>query len=265
MIKLIATDMDGTLLDENNKLPEDFFPMLHRLNDQNIRFAVASGRPYKTLYENFRPYSDEMYFICDNGAYIVEPNKEPIISIIDKEMVNEIVTACDKIEGTHLLICGKKHFYHKPFPAHIGENILKYYKDLKCLSDLHNIDDDIFKIAICDEMGSKDHAFPILNDHFGNEMKVVVSGELWLDINNKGINKGVALKQLQKDFSITREETMAFGDFYNDIELLQAADYSFVMENANEDMKQYGRFIAKPNSENGVLSTIEEYVFCNLA
>ena len=53
---------------------------------------------------------------------------------------------------------------------------------------------------------------------------------------------------------------MVFGDFYNDIEMLQKAHYSFVMENANEDMKQYGNFIAKSNYENGVIDAIQNYV-----
>ena len=53
---------------------------------------------------------------------------------------------------------------------------------------------------------------------------------------------------------------MVFGDFYNDVEMLKKAHYSFVMENANEDMKQYGNFIAKKNTENGVIEAIEEYV-----
>lgn len=93
------------------------------------------------------------------------------------------------------------------------------------------------------------------------EKKVVVSGELWVDINNKGVNKGYALEQIQKDENISFEETMVFGDFYNDIEMLQKAYYSFVMENANEDMKQYGNFIAKSNRENGVIQAINQYIF----
>ena len=55
MIKLIATDMDGTLLDENHQLPKNFFETLDQVNEQGVKFAVASGRPYQTLYEHFKP------------------------------------------------------------------------------------------------------------------------------------------------------------------------------------------------------------------
>ena len=89
MIKLIATDMDGTLLDENGKLPADFFEVLEELKKKNVKFVVASGRPYFTLYENFKPVSDELYFICDNGSCVVEESKEFQISAIDKEYVKE--------------------------------------------------------------------------------------------------------------------------------------------------------------------------------
>ena len=89
---------------------------------------------------------------------------------------------------------------------------------------------------------------------------VVVAGEIWLDIMNKNVNKGAALEKIQNDENISYEETMVFGDFYNDIEMLGKAKFSFVMENANEDMKQYGNYIAKSNRNYGVIKAIEEYV-----
>ena len=77
---------------------------------------------------------------------------------------------------------------------------------------------------------------------------------------DKNVNKGAALEKIQKDENISYEETMVFGDFYNDIEMLGKAKFSFVMENANEDMKQYGNYIAKSNRDYGVIKAIEEYV-----
>ena len=81
-----------------------------------------------------------------------------------------------------------------------------------------------------------------------------------MDINGKNVNKGAALKEIQKTYNISYDETMVFGDFYNDIEMLKEGHYSFVMENANEDMKKYGNFIAKSNKEAGEIQAINEYV-----
>lgn len=260
MIKLIATDMDGTLLDENSKLPKDFFSTLDELNNRNIKFVVASGRPYPTLYENFKPYSDNMYFICDNGAYIVEPNKGPIVDVIDKSIVNKVVQAASDLENTTLVLCGIKDTYYLGGSHEVEKELSKYYISRKIVSNLIDIDDDIFKIALCDFNGSKDNSYKVLNPLFGESHKVVVSGSIWLDINNKETNKGAALRKIQNDYNISYEETMVFGDFYNDVEMLKEAYYSFVMENANDDMKKYGNFIAKGNTENGVIEAIKDYV-----
>lgn len=260
MIKLIATDMDGTLLDENSKLPVNFFDTLAKLKEKDIKFVVASGRPYVTLYQNFKPHSDELYFICDNGAYIVEPGRKPVISIIDKNDVEKIAATAEKIPNTTIILCGTKATYMKPCSDEMLAEISKYYLNKVYVDSFNDIDDDIFKVTICDFGDSSKNSYPILNPIFGDKYKLCVSGKVWLDINNKNVNKGDALKEIQNTFSISYSETMAFGDFYNDIELLQASKYSFVMENANEDMKQYGRYIAKSNKDNGVIKAIEEYV-----
>lgn len=261
MIKLIATDMDGTLLNENNQLPLNFFQTLEKLKEKNIKFVIASGRPYLTLYENFKPISDELYFICDNGSYIVEPNTQPIISIIDKKIVNNIISICENIPNIMLIICGVKNAYHKPCSKEIENNVCKYYINRKIINNFSDIDDDIFKITIYDKKGALENSYKILTPLLNEECKIVVSGFNWIDINNKNISKGAALKKLQADCNISYDETMVFGDFYNDIEMLQSAYYSFVMENANEDMKQYGNFIAKKNTENGVIKAIEDYIY----
>lgn len=81
-----------------------------------------------------------------------------------------------------------------------------------------------------------------------------------MDVVSKGINKGVALEKIQRTMGVSMEETMAFGDFYNDVELLGRAHYSFVMENSNDDMRKYGNFMAASNNNLGVIRAIEDYV-----
>ena len=90
---------------------------------------------------------------------------------------------------------------------------------------------------------------------------MVVSGPYWVDVMLKGVSKGTAVAFLQKKLGISREETMAFGDFYNDVEMLQQAEYSFVMENAEEKMKQYGNYTAPKNTDNGVMRMIQKFIF----
>jgi len=260
MIKLISTDMDGTLLDEEGKLPKSFFSTLEKLKAKNVKFVVASGRPYDTLRRNFQPISDELDFICDNGSFIVESGQVTSISIIDKSKVNEIIMFCNDIPNIEVILCGVKSAYHGNLPNAVATEVGKYYFNNQIVDDLTTVDDDIFKITICDLNNPLTNSYKIIEPRFNEDFMIVISGEIWIDINNKGINKGTALEKIQKDDNISYEETMVFGDFYNDIEMLKKAHYSFVMENANDEIKQYGNFIAKRNTENGVIEAIEKYV-----
>lgn len=260
MIKLIATDMDGTLLDENGKIPKDFFKTVAELKKKNINFIVASGRSYSTLVENFKPYSDQLYFICDNGGYIVENGKLSSVSIIEKRLVNLIVEECAKIPDIHILLCGLKSNYHLSIPAVYKKEVDKYYVTTTIVDNLNNIDDDIFKITVCDKFVSSEHSFKLLEPKFKDNLLIVQSGEHWLDVTNLGINKGAALEEIQKRDNIDYEETMVFGDYFNDVTMLSKAKYSFVMANAPEAMRQYGNYTAKANTENGVIEAIKQYV-----
>lgn len=260
MIKLIATDMDGTLLDENSNLPKDFFEVLDKLNKNNIKFVIASGRSYPVLHDMFEEKLDKLQFICDNGAYIVDDTGTSI-EFMSREDVRNIVNDCRKIGDLKLVMCGAKGIYVEKMPAKFNEEVNIYYPTVISVDDLGKVDDDIFKISVCDEKNSKENSYKILEPIYGQSLNVTVSGEIWLDFTDKGINKGYALKKIQEDFDIAPEETMVFGDFYNDIEMLKRAKYSFVMENANNDMKKYGNYIAKSNKEYGVIKAIEEYIF----
>lgn len=261
MIKLIATDMDGTLLNENGELPKEFFTVLDKLCEKSVKFVVGSGRSYYNLYDVLNPLSDKISYICDNGAYVVEGNNHKRIEIIEKSVVRDIIDVCSKIDNIAITLCGVNGAYHSPCPSKFTDEMYKYYPGSIVLDDLQTFDDDIFKIAVCDLGISADNSYKVLGPKFGEDFSVVVSGSIWLDVMNKGINKGNALAKIQKDLNISYEETMVFGDFYNDLEMLKQGKYSFIMENANDDMKQYGNYIAKSNRENGVIKAIEEYVF----
>ena len=88
---------------------------------------------------------------------------------------------------------------------------------------------------------------------------MTISGAYWIDITNEGVNKGVAVTALQEFLGISPEETMAFGDYLNDLELLKRASYSYAMKNAQEEVKQVAFYETKDdNNHNGVLKTICE-------
>lgn len=260
MIKLIASDMDGTLLDGNGKLNEEFFHVFKKLKKNNIIFAAASGRQYFNLAENFKPVKDDMLFICENGTYVLHKDKELYSNVLDKSYVDALIEHGRTIEGCELVLCGKKSAYiEKSYEKFITE-VEKYYFKYTIVDDLTTVDDDILKVTLCDFLGAKENSNNIISPTWGAKLHVAVSGQIWLDITNKGANKGVALEHVQEKLNVSYGETMVFGDYYNDLEMLKKAHYSFAMENAPEEVKESSNFVAKSNINNGVLEEIKNRI-----
>ena len=179
--------------------------------------------------------------------------------VIDKDIVTNIIKSAKEIDKNVIVLCSANCAYIENCSEEHLTEIKKYYTSLEIVDDLTKITDDIVKITICNLENSSENLNTIFKPKFGDKFNVVGSGEIWIDISNKGVNKGLALKNLMDTDNISKEETMVLGDYYNDIEMLEQAEYSFVMENAPEDMKQYGKYIAASNVEHGVLRAILEY------
>jgi Cof subfamily protein (haloacid dehalogenase superfamily) len=261
MIKLIASDMDGTLLDEKGLIPEEFFEIYNSLGEIGVTFAAASGRQYYTLARDLDSIKNNVIFIAENGTYVLHENVELYSCHIDRATVLELIEIGRKLEHAEIVLCGKKSAYIESRDPRLVEQVRKYYAVNEIVEDLMKVEDDILKFTICDFKGSADNSNEIFYPLYKDKLKVVVSGELWLDIMNKNANKGEALKFIQDKLNISSKETMAFGDYFNDVEMLQNAYHSYAMENAPEGVKKHARFTAKSNKEHGVLDTINRIVF----
>lgn len=259
MIKFIASDMDGTLLNENNEINKEFFEIFHKLAEKDIIFAAASGRQYYNLLKRFEKIKDNMMFIAENGTFVVYKGEEILVNALDKNIAIELIKIGRTIKNAHVIVCGKKSAYIENSEERLVKETKKYYERYKIIDDLTKVEDDILKVTICDFSGSEVNS----NDYYKNywdKLQVTISGEIWLDITAKGVNKGVAIEKVQEMLEITPKETMVFGDYLNDLEMMQKAYYSFAMENAHDDLKKVSRFIAKSNNNNGVVEAIKEVV-----
>ncbi len=261
MTKLIASDMDGTLLDDKKQLPADFYEVLDRLCERGIRFTIASGRTYNALEHLFpEEYLTKLDFICDNGAYIVHEGKAVDITPLDRATFEELIAACDSIGGLRVLVCAVKGTYHLQYDDEFDREVAKFYKNHIPCDDLLSIDDTIYKIAVCDMQGTQQHAKPALDAIFGDRLNTQVSGKIWMDVMAAGVSKGTALAKLGNILGIHRSEIMAFGDYYNDEDMLRTAGVSFAMANGNEDIKRLTTYIADTNNNGGVTKAIRQYV-----
>lgn len=259
MIKLIATDMDGTLLDSAKNMPRDFDFVISRLKTMGVTWVIASGRSYATLRQEFWQYLNDLVFICDNGAYVAWHDSIIFLDLMKRDDIAQIINASRKID-CKLLLCGMHGTYHEYFGTEKAEKeINSYYVNQIIVDDLLEVDDDIFKLALYDPAGAETHAYKKLTGEFGNRFNMQTSGLYWMDIMNQGVNKGNALKNIQARLDVTRDETMAFGDYMNDIEMLRESGKSYAMKNGHELVKESAAHITRyTNDEDGVMRTVRE-------
>lgn len=259
-IRLIAADMDGTLLDDEKEIHDHFWPLVDALYERGILFCPASGRQYANLYARFRDVADEMVFIAENGAYVVKGREEISSDCLDQGLVDRLIRAIRDLTASGAdvgaVVCGKRSAYFERSDAAFRAQVDTYYASRQRLDDLlDRPDDGVLKIAIYDFRSAERVTAPALVD-FRSEAQVVVSGAHWVDVMNLATNKGAGIRHIQQALGITRAQTMVFGDFLNDLEMMDEADHSFAMANAHPLLKQRARHIAPPNTENGVIRTI---------
>lgn len=262
MIKLIASDMDGTLLDDNKNLPSDFFDTLDRLTERGVVFAVASGRTYSALDHLFpEPYHGNIAYICDNGACTVLDGKPVDVTPLDRATFEELVSACRGIGGgLRMVVCAESGVYHLKSDVEFSNEVGRFYRNHSVIDNFLNIEGTVYKVAVCDERGAMTHGKPALDKIFGSRLNVQVSGEVWMDVMAAGVSKGNALEALQKRLGVLRTETMVFGDYFNDVDMLRLADWSFCMENGHEDVKRMCAYTAPDNNHGGVTQCIRRIV-----
>ena len=261
MIKLIMSDMDGTLLDGEGKIPAEFAEIAELLQKHQVQFAPASGRQYYALLKQFPEYEDRFVFIADNGTDMRYQGRELYASVIKDETARGILAAVENLSGIYPVFCGKKSAYvttdYQPFLVELE----KYYTQYKLVKSFAEVEDEPIKISFFfagSEAGAAAQIEPVMKP-FAAEVQVVLSKK-FIDVTNKGINKGTAVKELQRILKVKPEECAAFGDYLNDVGMMEAVYYSYAMKNAHPELKKVTRFVTeKTNLEHGELATIREF------
>jgi len=261
MIKLVVSDMDGTLLDDHKKLPADFFNVIERLQQKDILFCVASGRQFYTLLEEFFEIRDSIIFCAENGTYVVYKNDVIHLDTMKKSDALQLIEVGREIKNAFLVLCCKDGAYVENTNVAFLDEVRKYYKKLEIVDDLTKVRDEILKVTLCDFGDSEKNSYTYYS-RFEADFKVAISGKIWLDITNLSANKGAAIKKLQKDFNISFDETLVFGDFLNDLEMMETAKWSYAMKNSHPEILEAASFVTEfSNNESGVTKTINALCF----
>jgi Cof subfamily protein (haloacid dehalogenase superfamily) len=255
MIKLIVTDLDGTLLDTNHQLPTDFWEVEKQLFDTNIIFAIATGRQFYNVINLFDKIKDRTLFLAENGTYGYYKGIEIFVNPLPKQDAIRFIEIGRKIPSSNVIFCGKNSAYVENENVQFLTEVRKYYEKLQIVSDLTQVNDEVLKITICDFRDVPTNSYTYFKE-FENDFKVAISGAIWLDITNFTANKGVAIAKIQKELNISEAETMVFGDFLNDLEMMKTAHYSYAMKNAHSEIIECSNFCTNFDNNNGGVTDI---------
>lgn len=258
MIKLIASDVDGTLVkDGSDEINPKIFQVISQLKEKGIMFAAASGRQYPSLMRLFEPVKDNVIFVAENGAYIVCRDTEMSVSPMNRELVVEIVNIMRNLPGCLFTASGKGATYiENPDEEFLDLLVNGYHNTIEIVDDVLAVNDTIIKLALYKKDGIYDVAKPLI-EQWQHRVKVVIAGSMWLDFMDKDVDKGNALAKIQKLTGITKAETVCFGDNSNDIGMFYQAGNSYAVAGAKSDVKKEAKHIIGTYEEDSVIQVME--------
>ena len=240
MIKLIASDVDGTLLrgGEDTPLPTALPELILRLKEKGMFFVAASGRQYPNLRRVFGPVQDEIGYVCENGCLAFWENRKIHKALMEQGLAHELIRAALELSGAEVLISGEQVSYISPE----NQEYYRYIRDVLknevvFLEDIYQLPEEYMKVSVY----RKDGVGKIVEDwkcRFAERVTVATAGFTWLDNMPLQTNKAAALDQILKRLGIAPDECMAFGDEYNDLEMLKKVKYGFAVDTARTKVKE---------------------------
>jgi len=256
-IKLVVSDMDGTLLNSSHEVSPLFFELFGELRRRDILFAAASGRQFNSIVDKLGPIKDDIIIIAENGSFARYRGQEIVSTPMAWEMRKKALRVVEGKPGIYPVLCGKNKAYIQTRSPFFINKLKEYYTDFEILDDLKEFGGEIMKIAIYHHEDSETYIYPLVKQ-FEGELKVKVSGENWVDLSDPDAHKGFALEKIQQRFAIGPAETLVFGDYNNDLEMMALSDYSVAMENAHPNVLKAARYHTLSNDALGVERVLQQ-------
>ncbi len=263
-VKLVVSDMDGTLLNSKGEVSVLFFKLFKKLQLQNILFCAASGRQYNSIVDKLADIKDDIYVIAENGGIAKKADKVLLLKALNTKKVIHVIPVLRNIKDANIVLCSQDTAFIESNDEDFISYFQEYYHSYTIVDDLIEVakTTTILKIAVHHASSSEDFIYPKIK-HLKEDYLLKVSGQNWLDLSDDKANKGNALREVQKLLNISKEETMVFGDYLNDIEMLQEATFSFAMANAHNQVTKIANYTTKSNDNFGVESVLEKLVRAN--
>ena len=268
MIKLIAIDMDGTLLNSKKELLEEtkqYFKNFHNKNTETL-LVLCTGRPESGI----RPYLKDLgyleenhYIISQNGANIYESQtgKRVMDAFVDSKAIQKWIEL-GKTHGISVMGAGVDYYYSfDEDPTEWMEFDVKLVSGkLKRIPTEESLNTDFYKILLMGDEEQLNEFETYIPEAWRDEFYVVRSQKYLVEVLTKGVNKAFGLEKLAKELNFQPSEIAAIGDAANDIEMLEYAGLAIAMGNGSEEVKAISDIVTDTNENNGVIKAINKLI-----
>ena len=268
MIKLVAIDMDGTLLNSKKELLEEtkqYFKDFHKKETDTL-LVLCTGRPESGI----RPYLKDLgyleenhYIISQNGANIYESRtgKRVMDAFLDSAAIQKWIELGKK-HGISVMGAGVDYYYcFDQEPTEWMEFDVKLVSGkLKRIPTKESLNTDFYKILLMGDEEQLNEFETFIPEEWRDEFYVVRSQKYLVEVLTKGVNKAFGLEKLAQKLNIQPSEIAAVGDAANDIEMLEYAGLAIAMGNASEEVKAIADIITDTNENNGVIKAIDNLI-----
>ena len=268
MIKLIAIDMDGTLLNSKKELLEEtkqYFKNFHNKNTETL-LVICTGRPESGI----RPYLKDLgyleenhYIISQNGANIYESQtgKRVMDAFVDSKAIQKWIEL-GKTHGISVMGAGVDYYYSfDEDPTEWMEFDVKLVSGkLKRIPTEESLNTDFYKILLMGDEEQLNEFETYIPEAWRDEFYVVRSQKYLVEVLTKGVNKAFGVEKLAKELNIQSSEIASIGDAANDIEMLEYSGLAIAMGNASEEVKAIADIVTDTNENNGVIKAIDRLI-----
>ena len=256
--KIILSDIDGTFLTSDKKVTKLTAYAARKIIDNGLKFVLVSARMPEAIF----PITDSIGLpriplICYSGAYVLTESEE---ILHDKKMPaddtkNIIAAMIDNWKDISINYYSGRNWFVQKIDSRIQReiDITQAHAEIADFNELLNQNIIPHKImVICDPTTCEDME-RVLNEMFNN-LNIVRSAPHLLEIMDKNVSKAVGIEILLKHYNFSADEAIAFGDNYNDIQMLEYIPNSVAMNNAPDDIKNIARFVTDSNNDSGIYS-----------
>lgn len=266
-VKLIAIDMDGTLLNTQKEIPEENIKAIQEATAAGIKIVLCTGRPCSGIVPHFEKLglSEEEYIIMNNGCSTYETKNWTLLESesLSRSEMEELLQACEDFPGVALTFTGEKSYYvvGNEVPELVAYDAGTVFTEAKArsLEEIFEEGQVIFQAMYMAESEPLDAFQNAVQDILNQSYSTVRSQEYIFEVMPQGATKASGLKRLVEKLDINRDQIMALGDAANDLEMLQFVGQSVAMGNASDDIKSLSKYVTLTNDQSGVAYAIRTW------